>query len=247
MNSLRKIPLCALLPLLGVSASSAATLTLNAIADTYVREDNTATVAGATATELLVGQLSATQAFHGLMTFDLGTVPDNVTIDSVSLVLRQQTEDTSSSVTTLTINLHLVTESFVNSQTSWANRETGVAWTTAGGTFDSTVLSSVSLTTRPSQVSQTLPIDATWGSTASLVGALQSAANANSASISFLLKDANEDDAGRQLIRFASGEGSFTPELIINYTSAIPEPSSAALLFGGIALAATARRRRTRA
>lgn len=234
MNSLR-LPLLFTAALL-TSVASAATLTLTTTADTFVRADSPSSVAGGTAAELLVGQLSGTQAMHGLLTFDLSSIPVNATIDSVSLVLKQSSEDGSSAVTTVTLNLYQLTEAFVESQASWNNRATGTAWATAGGTFDSTVLSSASLRTRPSQAPVlTLPVDQTWASTSGFVAAVQSAADGSN-SISFLLKDADESNAARELIKFFGKEGTTSPQLIVNYTSAIPEPSTVAFLSGVIVL-----------
>ncbi|MFA6962561.1 MAG: DNRLRE domain-containing protein [Opitutaceae bacterium] len=237
MNTLRQILQTAFVTTLMSAAASAATLTLNPTADTFVRADSTTSTAGAAAAELLVGQLTSTQAMHGLLSFDLSSIPVDATINSVSLVMRQSTEDGSSLITTVTLELHLLTQTFVENQATWNNRVTGTAWTTAGGTFDSAVLSSVSVSVRPSQASLTLPLDQTWASSSDFVSAVQSAADGSN-SIAFLLKDANETNAGRELVKFYSKEGSSAPQLIIDYTAAsIPEPSTVALLMGSVVLA----------
>lgn len=245
MNSIRRSLLIAPL-VFSASAASAVTLNLNPVADTYVRADNAATTSGGTANPLLVGQLSATSAMHALFSFDLSSVPVDATINSVSLVISQPSEDASSNVTTLTIELHLLTEAFIESQASWTNRVTGTAWSTAGGSFDSTVLSTASIRTRPSQAPVlALPVDHTWASTASFVSAVQSAADSGSNSIGFLLKDAVEGNAARELVRLSSRESGSAPLLVIDYTVAsIPEPSAAAALAGGVMLAGAVSRRR---
>jgi len=238
MNALRQTLLTAFVATLMAAAASAATLTLNPIADTFVRADSASSTAGAAASELLVGQLNSTQAMHALLSFDLSSIPVNATINSVSLVMVQSSEDGSSANTTITLELHLLTQAFVESQASWNNAATGTAWTTAGGTFDSTVLSTVDVRARPSQTPAiTLPVNQTWASTNNFVAAVQSAAGGSN-SIAFLLKDANETNTGRELIKFFSKEGATAPRLIIDYTVAtIPEPSAVALLMGAMGLA----------
>lgn len=242
MNPLRRI-----LPFVPaafvVSTASAVTLTLNPVADTYVRTDQPNNTFG-NVTEFFVGQLTSTQAMHALLSFDLSSVPEDATINSVSLVLRQSSEDAGSN-TTITLTLHAVTQTFVASQATWNNAASGTPWTTAGGTFDSTVLSSTNVRVRPSQTPViALPVDQTWASSASFVTAVQGAADGSN-SIGFLLKDANETNTGRELIKFFSKEGSFAPQLNIDYTvAAIPEPSTAAALAGAAVLAGVALRRR---
>lgn len=238
MNALRQTLLSVFVATLMATAASAATLTLTPTADTFVRSDNAATTGGGAASELLVGQLSATQAMHAVLSFDLSAIPEGATINSVSLVMRQSSEDGSSVISTVTLELHALTQTFVEGQTSWSNRATGTAWATAGGSFDSEVLSLASVRTRPSQAPVlALPADQTWASTSGFVAAVQSAADGGN-SIGFLFKDANEANAGRELIKFFSKEGANAPQLIIDYTvAAIPEPSTVALMMGTVVLA----------
>lgn len=237
MNALRQTLLTAFASTLMAGAVSAATLTLNPTADTFVRADSATSTAGGTAAEMLVGQLNSTQAMHALLSFDLSSLPVNATINSVSLVMVQSSEDGSSGNTTITLELHLLTQAFVESQASWNNAATGTPWTTAGGTFDSTVLSTVDVRTRPSQTPViTLPVSQTWASTVNFVSAVQSAADGSN-SISFLFKDANEANVARELIKFFSKEGTTAPQLTIDYTvAAIPEPSTVGLLMGSVVL-----------
>lgn len=237
MNALRQTLITAFAATLMATAASADTLTLNPTADTYVRADQPSNTFGST-TELLVGQLTSTQAMHALLTFDLSAIPVDATINSVSLVMRQSSEDGSSAITTITLELHALTQAYVASQATWNNAATGTAWTTAGGTFDSTVLSTVNVRTRPSQAPViTLPVDQTWASTSSFVAAVQGGADGSN-SISFLFKDANETNVARELIKFFSKEGTTAPQLTIDYTvAAIPEPSTVALLMGTVVLA----------
>lgn len=243
MNPLRKALLTASAATLLASAASAVTLTFTPSADSIIRADTAGSNSGS-ATEILTGHLATTQALRGVLAFNLAALPDNVTINSVNLVLRQSTEDGSNNVA-ITLNLHLLTEAFVENQVSWNNRATGTAWTTTGGSFSSTVLSSASVHLRPTTAlggSLTLPIDHTWSSTANFVSAVQSVADSTTSSIiGFLLKDSNESNAARELFKFYSKESTGTsalaPQLIIDYSvAAIPEPSTAAALLGVVAL-----------
>ncbi len=238
MNPIRIATLGVLL-VLGSSIASAEQLTLTTTSDTNLRQDQPNTTF-ASNTEVLVGQLSGTQALRGLLTFDLSAVPENAVIESVQLVMRQNIADTNGTAATVTLNVHLVTEAFVLSQASWNNRQTGTAWSTSGGTFDSSVLTSTTAQTKPATLG-----DITWGTSVGFVSAVQGAYD-QSGSISFLLKSATEGSA-REIVRLASSEnaGGFDPQLIINYAS-IPEPSTLALLLGGAGLIVSVGVRRRR-
>lgn len=245
MNVFRQTLLTAFVAASLAVAASATTLTLNPTADTFVRADSPSSTAGAAAAELLVGQLNNTQAMHALLSFDLSSIPVDATINSVTLVMVQSSEDGSSANTTITLELHALTQTFVENQATWNNAATGTAWTTAGGTFDSTVLSTVDVRARPSQTPViTLPVNQTWASSANFVTAVQGAADGSN-SIAFLFKDANETNTGRELIKFFSKEGTTAPQLTIDYTvAAIPEPSAIALLMGAVVLTGGVCRRR---
>jgi hypothetical protein len=237
MNALRQTLLTAFAAALMTGAVSAATLTLNPTADAYLRTDQPTSPSPnpGTATELLVGQVSSTTAMRALLSFDLSSIPVNATVNSVSLVMVQSSEDAGSN-TTITLELHLLTQAFVESQAAWNNAATGTPWTTAGGTFDSAVLSAINVSVRPSQVPYSLPVNQTWASTSSFVSAVQSAADGSN-SIAFLFKDVNETNTGRELIKFFSKEGTTAPQLTIDYTvAAIPEPSTVGLLMGSVVL-----------
>jgi len=222
----------------GASFASAVTLVLNPSADTYLRQD-LPTQTSASGSEMLVGHIvSGTPEMRGLLTFDLSSLPANAVIDSVTLRL-QRTEDTISQVATVSLQLHQVTEAFTASQASWNNRATGTPWTTAGGTFDSTVLASVSAATRSTA-------DVIWSSSTGLVSAFQ-ASYEGAGSISLLVLDPSISASTRELFRFRTNEAgaSFAPELTLTY-SIVPEPSAAALLAGCAGLALTVARRRRR-
>lgn len=232
------------------AALSAESLTIYASGDTFIRSDNPTSTAGSGDFRLLVGETASVTAndFRALFNFDLSTLPANAIITSVAFRLRVQDNDTNSGTATLALNLHALTQSWTEGSSSWNNAATGTPWTTPGGTFDSTVLSSASVPTKGST-----PATYTWNTSAALVNLVQTGANTNSV-VGLLLKDSDETGLLRELVRFISKDETGStlqihrPQLVIEYTigSTVPEPASAAALFGlaGLSAAVGLRRRR---
>ena len=228
---------------------SAETATIYSNADSYIRSDTTTTNAGGDF-RLLIGETASATAndLRIVLGFDLSSLPVNATINSVSLRLRIQENDTNvaNSDTTLTLNLHALTESFTEGSVTWTNASTGTAWTTPGGTNSGTLLSSAAVPTKG-----TVPATYTWGTSTAFVNVVQAAYGSGSM-VGFLLKDSDESGTLRELIRFISKDetGSslqiYRPQLVVDYTlSTIPEPSTAAALIGagGLLVAFGVRRR----
>lgn len=255
MKSIRMLlPATALSLVAGVSASSAAVLPLNPIIDGFVRQDQLATTGNAnSAADILVGQTTNTNAFHGMLNFDLSLLPSNAVVTSVTLTLTQNATDTAA---TSTLGVYRLTEAYTANSadaSSWLNRinnaggvpAADTAWATAGGTFDSTLLSSgsFSVITTAGQVGTAN----TWSSSASFVSAVQSSIGLT---LGLLVKDTDESNVARELFRFAGVENATAirrPLLTIEYTtSSIPEPGSYALIVAaaGLGTALVARRRR---
>ncbi|WP_309380808.1 DNRLRE domain-containing protein [Cerasicoccus frondis] len=192
------------------------------------------------ATEGLVGTLgTADSIFHTVLSFDLSDIPAGATINSVTLGV-YETTDAGSASSAVQFNLHELTQSFVESEVSWDNYSTGNAWTTPGGDYDSTILSS--LTVNPNTTSGMQ----TFATSSDFVTIVQSALD-GSQTLNLLLKLNDTDEAGssRYLFRFRTdnfGTAADRPMLTIDYT-AIPEPASTAfLVMGGIGLFALRRR-----
>lgn len=232
----------------------AATLTLNPTADNHIRNGNS----GPSLTqnyggniEMLAGTVGASDFARTLLAFDLSSpLLTGATINSVSLTFTTTTTDTGSTSATVGYSLYQLTQTFTEGSgtvaspstddSTWANRTTGTAWTTAGGTFNSTVLSSYS--TNPNTLAAGSTV--TFGSTSNFTSVVSSSIGASY--FGLLLKQTTEGSV-RELLRLASGENATSsnwPVLTIDYT-AVPEPSTYAVLAGLGALGwAAARRRR---
>lgn len=248
----RSLVLLAALCGAGASASFADTATVFSSADSYFRSDNTSSTAGANDFRLLVGETASVTAndLRIALGFDLSALPSNITINSVSLVLRINENDTNAALqdTSVTLNLQGITQSWSEGSVSWNNASTGTPWTTAGGTFSGTVLSSAVVPTKG-----TAPRSYTWASSSDFVSFVQAAHDGGSI-VSFMLKDANETGTLREIIRFVSrnetgtGLQAYRPQLVIDYTpvSSVPEPSAFAAIVGIGALGFVASRRRRR-
>ncbi|MDR1281423.1 MAG: DNRLRE domain-containing protein [Opitutaceae bacterium] len=226
--------------LLSVSLSHAASLPITSSADLFIRGDQpNSTNQGAT---LIVGELATGYKLRSLLSFDLSALPAGATINSVQLVLHLAENDATAVDTSLTLTLHAVTQTWAEASVTWNNASAGTPWTTAGGTFDSTVLSSQTVPTKGST-----GVDYTWDNTAEFLGIVRSA-YASGTAVSFFLKDSDESTNQRELVRFVSNNGAAgpKPQLIIDYTvSSVPEPSTCVVILAvaGLAVATVARKR----
>jgi hypothetical protein len=167
---------------------------------------------------------------RALLAFDFSgvSIPANATINSVQLVLTVKAYDGGSESTTVSLGLYEMTSDWTQSGASWNDAAASVPWTTPGGDYDSTLIASTDVPTK-------LVGNYTWESTNLLN--IVSAALASSESASFLLKSVDESGTLRELLRFASTEGtaSDAPRIVIDYTP-IPEPSDSALLVSALGL-----------
>lgn len=242
--------------ILGLSASHAATLILNPVIDGFARQDQGAVSGTGNATaDLLIGQTSGTNAFHGFLNFNLASLPVDAIVTSASLKLTVASLDGGSAPATVTLALYTLTEAFTHDSfgsSSWNNRindaggvsSADTLWTTPGGTFAPGALSSGTFATA---VTSGVGRQDVFGSTASFISAIESHAGI---AIGFLVKDTVESNSARELFRYAAVENATLasrPELTITYEiAAVPEPGAAAALFGVSALLAASLRRRTR-
>jgi hypothetical protein len=243
-----------ILCLLGLfhSISSAAILMLNPAADTYVRGGTSNPGAQntnfGTATQLLVGSVAAGDSARSIFSFDLSSpLLTGATINSVTLTFRIDGSDASSGSSSINFNLHQLTQAYNPGQATWANASTGTPWSTytgtplyngGGGVFNPTVLSSFS--TVPNAL--VAGNNVSFGSTSNLVSLVTSSTGGT---LDLLVKQSSES-ATRNLIRLSSLDSTdpaFRPVLTIDYT-AIPEPSTYAMLLGGLALLGFLRRRK---
>ncbi|MGB0993136.1 MAG: DNRLRE domain-containing protein [Akkermansiaceae bacterium] len=248
---------------LAIGCAQATTVALNPSFDAYVRSDGNANGDDDThnnINELIVGRVLANEWIRPIMQFDLSSIPDGATINSVTLTMYIGSLDTGTagaSTNSLGADgLQLVQMStdadFANKFTwndqSWgANGANGggddVPWTTPGGDFNSTVLSSIANNVIPIKTVSSGD-SFTLASSSDFVNAISS--NLGDDTVQLMLRTPGIESGfnERKLIRFASSEFSntaFRPSLTIDYT-AVPEPSSAML--GGLGLLALVTRRK---
>ncbi|OAM91661.1 hypothetical protein AW736_02350 [Termitidicoccus mucosus] len=205
----------------GVCPVDAAVATLTPVADGSVREDIAFGGANGTTTELSVGRLAG-GALHGMLVFDLTAIPQGASITSAQLVLQNPRRDDASDTATITLDLHAMTTELYNNASTWAYRipnsagqQDGIMWTTAGGTYDAPVLSTLDLPVKAA----TVPVLCTWNSSGAFVTAVQQAVGSN---LGLLLKMSDEGtSSGRKAIPFASREHTtgIVPQLIIEYVA----------------------------
>lgn len=230
----------ALLALVSAVSVPAVTLTLNPIADAGIRSQITSN--NGTTGEMLVGVVATNDFARAVMSFDLSAIPVDATIDSVSLSLVTTTLDGGSVSQTLTINIQQLTETFTNAGVTWTSRNGTNNWTTFGGTFGGTVLSSYTGNPSTTAGGSTLTFDTSSNFTSAVGAAIGGTFNV-------IAKLSAEGGSNRGLFRFNTVDATGTandPVLTINYTvSQVPEPSSyAAFLGSGVVGFAFMRRRR---
>lgn len=189
----------------------------------------------------IVGKVPASP-LRVLYAYTLSDIPAGAIITSVTMTVRGERNDSTSASGAAAFELHQLTGSFdegtgglsgaANSGATWNNRANGTTWTTPGGDYSSTVLSSISVDSRAAD-----EVSYTFGSTPELIAAAQNALN-GTGTLSMLLKlnDTSEASASRRVF-FLYGDDAtdatgvtpnsyYRPYLTIEY---IPEPSTAIL------------------
>ncbi|MEM6314786.1 MAG: DNRLRE domain-containing protein [Planctomycetota bacterium] len=207
----------------------------------WIREDNTGSNTSGS-TILFVGGLGngsgSPSATRSLLSFDLSTVPDLAVINSASLVLTIEANDASSvSSPGETLSLQELTVTPTVSS-NWATSDGSTAWTTPGGDFLPTVLS----TSNAGNPDTTSEGDLfTFASTIDFTAAVQGAVDGDDVLDLIVSAPGLEDDATRGLFRFNNGFTSASnPTLSLDFT-VIPEPASALMVGVGGALLLTRR------
>jgi len=179
---------------------------------------------------LQVGTTIAPAILRGVLSFSLAGIPEGATIDSITLRMRQANPDATSVAGPATINLHLLTTPFTegagtgsvssSANVTWNNSTTATPWTTAGGDFNGSVISSI-----------TADASSANGAESTFTGSdFIAAAQANiGGTLSMVMKLETEDTASRRVFAFFSDNAATgdSPLLTINYT--IPEPGTATL------------------
>jgi hypothetical protein len=204
----------------------------------------------------IVGKTVAPATIRSVFGFDVSSIPDGATINSVTFRLFTDRADTAGSGDAVVpLELYQVTGTFsegaaastgaANGSVSWNFRgPSSAAWTTAGGDFSPTPLGSTSA--NPLLVGSGTIVD--FVGTAGFVSALQSASDVNG-TLSLLVKSSPATEAAnaREIFFFRSDEHTNTatrPMLLVDYTP-VPEPTTTALLAAGGAALLLRRRRQT--
>lgn len=180
---------------------------------TFIRADSTAWNSGAR-DQMLIGKSLNGPAFRSVLSFPLTGIPANATLTSVSLDVR--THDTTAGIGTMgSLELRTLnappTEGTGNSSsdpangagtgTTWNNRTNTIAWTSAGGDFSSTVLSSVG-----SFNATTLDSAKSFPSSSAFVAAAQAAVSNGQALNLMLHSPATESGGNNIYTRIASDD-----------------------------------------
>ncbi len=140
----------------------------------YIRNTQPAFASGTN--ELLIGRFAASDYTRGLLRFDLSAIPAGATITSAQLKLTISVRDADSQlggIGTDGMRVHRVTESFTPAETTWSQKTASTAWSTAGGTFDATPLSTIASPTGPDAVNAGNVL--TFPQTSAMLGAVTNA------------------------------------------------------------------------
>jgi hypothetical protein len=178
------------------------------------------------------GTVPGPTAFRSLEAFPLTGIPAGSTINSVTLTLTIRGNPVSNVLNnTYTYNLHELVGSATEAGATWNNRDTTgpVAWTTPGGDYFPTVLSSFDANPSVQVAGNTF----VFSSSAAFVAAAQAALDGSGTLYMLAIAPVSEVASGETRINFASDDFAtvaFRPLLTVDYTP-IPEPS-AILLFG---------------
>lgn len=172
--------------------------------------------------EMIVGRYQPDDYTRGLMRFDLSPVPTGAVIVSVEFQLSVTDVDTNSApgyVGAAGLTLHRVTEPFDAASVTWNQRAAGAAWTTNGGTFTPTALSTLATPTDPNLVSlgQLFPFPITDALTAAATDARQ-----NAATLELLVRTPSLETSynARKIYRFGTSlqvAEALRPALLVKY------------------------------
>lgn len=189
---------------------------------------------------------------RGVLAFDLGEIPAGATINNVSLRLVSDGSPAGTLGGFATMNAHQVTpngnpaNAMAEGQISWTNWKTGTPWTAPGGDYQSTILSSGTVTDADSDNAADAGEAATLASTAAFVSAAQASLDGGFPLQLILIAPTPEANDTNTFVRFRSDNHATAadrPLLTVDYTP-VPEPGSAALLATSAGLLLARRRRR---
>lgn len=194
------------------------------------------------------GRLAANSWIRGVLDFDLSGIPDGAQINSATLDLTIFQVDGSSATGFVGpdgIRVYNLTETF-NTGTTGGNYDVtynerddvaNTAWTTAGGTFDSTPVSIIANPTDPDSVFVGEVF--AFGSTSEFISAVEGGLAGDNLQLIVRTPSIESGTSTRKIYRFASATNdteSSRPVLTVDFTlpAATPEPSTLGLLLCGL-------------
>lgn len=160
-------------------------------------------------------------AYRSILAFDISSIPAGATITSVKLHLYLNAATPGIS---RTLNLHKILEAWLELQSTWNSRKTGVAWSGAGCEPDDSSSSST--------VSGSKVVTATlgwyiWGSTAQMIADVQDWLDNPGNNEGWLLKDSDETGPYKGTVWYSNYytlDLTKRPKLEVEYTEAAPGP-----------------------
>jgi hypothetical protein len=206
-----------------------------------IRQDNPTLNQGLIGT-YTPGQIASGNDLRAVFSFSLDGLSQGMTVTNVQLSLGTNA-DSSSESGVFTLQLFQLTSTFLESGVTWNSRDGTNNWSTPGGDFSSTLLSSV--TANPTANNSLVFV-----STPQFVSAVQSSVDSNTP-FYFILKldGAGESGNSRRIFSVNSDDAASPAARPTLSVTAVPEPSSAILMLGGAltGLAGWRRRRAPRA
>lgn len=205
---------------------------------THISQDFRGNGATNTGVQTLVGyQSGGVLQIRTVMSFNLAAIPAGSTINSVSLQLVSDGNQSGSIAGVGTINLHevvpnnIASNNMVEGQISQAIWKTGSNWTNTLGDYTATPMSTATLANTNANTALDAGETATFGSTSAFVTAAQNALNTGQPLEFILIAPTAESTTGSSnFFRFRSDDFTTTsdrPVLTIDY---VPEPSTTAIL-----------------
>lgn len=194
-----------------------------------IRSDQPTTNQQVGAGNIVLGNITTGADLRAVFSFDLSAIGaiGSATINSVTFSWTGAADSSASSV--LQIDLFRLTQSFTETGVTWNSRNGTNLWTTPGGDFSGTLLSSQS--GNPNTGTSSGNPLWTFASSANFISAAQSAFDSGGQTLYFIAKLNDETGLTRRIFQILGDENATTgsrPSLTVNYT-AVPEPGIVAL------------------
>ncbi|MCB1275934.1 GEVED domain-containing protein [Prosthecobacter sp.] len=186
----------------GVTTSG--TINASPSADSWLNANATTTNYGTTTTMRVDSSSGGTGNGRPVVQFDVSGVPAGATITSATMRLNAvAVSDTSNR----RIRVYPLTQSFTENEVTWAQRSSGVNWSSSGGSYGSELANTVVNTTG----------QYTWSSDA-LTAQVQSWIDTPSSNLGVLLGDTASGTVTKDFATKEYGTSSLRPVLVVSYT-----------------------------